>query len=80
MKERKRRRAMRNEYDNEQFFREYAKMARSRDGLRSAGEWHQLKPLFPPLQGRTFLIWDAGTAGTANSRQSRERYGYWDLT
>ena len=46
---------MRNEYDNEQFFREYAKMARSRDGLRSAGEWHQLKPLFPPLQGKDVL-------------------------
>ena len=46
---------MHNEYDNEQFFREYAKMARSRDGLRSAGEWHQLKPLFPPLQGKDVL-------------------------
>ena len=55
MKERKRRAAMYNEYDNEQFFREYAKMARSRDGLRSAGEWHQLKPLFPPLQGKDVL-------------------------
>lgn len=55
MKEQKRRTAMHNEYDNEQFFREYAKMARSRDGLRSAGEWHQLKPLFPPLQGKDVL-------------------------
>lgn len=30
-------------------------MSRSRDGLSAAGEWHQLKPLFPPLQGKTVL-------------------------
>lgn len=46
---------MHNEYDNEKFFGEYAKMPRSRNGLGSAGEWHQLKPLFPPLQGKTLL-------------------------
>jgi hypothetical protein len=38
-----------NEYDNERFFEEYAKMSRSRDGLSAAREWHQLKilSLFP---------------------------------
>lgn len=46
---------MKNEYDNENFFEEYAKMSRSREGLSAAGEWHQLKPLFPPLQGKTVL-------------------------
>lgn len=46
---------MNNEYDNEIFFNEYAKMPRSKDGLRSAGEWHQLKPLFPPLQWKKVL-------------------------
>ena len=46
---------MKNEYDNDIFFGEYAKMPRSRDGLSAAGEWHQLKPLFPPLQGKTVL-------------------------
>ena len=46
---------MNNEYDNERFFEEYAKMPRSRDGLSAAGEWHQLKPLFPPLAGKTVL-------------------------
>ena len=35
------------QYDNEAFFAEYAKMARSREGLSAAGEWHQLEPLFP---------------------------------
>lgn len=47
--------AVNNEYDNERFFEEYAKMSRSREGLGAAGEWHQLKPLFPPLQGTTVL-------------------------
>lgn len=46
---------MKNEYDNGHFFEEYAKMPRSRDGLRAAGEWHQLKPLFPPLEGKSVL-------------------------
>lgn len=46
---------MNNEYDNERFFEEYAKMPRSRDGLSAAGEWHQLKPLFPLLAGKTVL-------------------------
>lgn len=46
---------MRNEYDNEHFFEEYAKMPRSQGGLAAAGEWHQLKPLFPPLEGKRVL-------------------------
>ena len=46
---------MKNEYDDENFFDQYAKMPRSRDGLISAGEWHQLKPLFPPLKGKSVL-------------------------
>ncbi len=46
---------MNNEYDNEKFFEEYAKMSRSIEGLSGAGEWHQLKPLFPLLQGKTVL-------------------------
>lgn len=46
---------MNNEYDNEIFFKEYAQMSRSRDGLSAAGEWRQLKPLFPLLQGKNVL-------------------------
>lgn len=46
---------MKNEYDNEAFFNEYAKMSRSREGLDAAGEWHQLRPLFPPLEGKQVL-------------------------
>ena len=47
--------AMYNEYDNDNFFREYAKMSRSTEGLKAAGEWHQLEPLFPPLEGKCVL-------------------------
>lgn len=46
---------MKNEYDNKVFFEEYAKMPRSKDGLKAAGEWHQLKPLFPNLKGKYVL-------------------------
>ena len=46
---------MYNEYDNENFFEKYAEMPRSKGGLSAAGEWHQLKPLFPPLAGKSVL-------------------------
>lgn len=42
-------------YDDKNFFESYARMARSKDGLEAAGEWHQLRPLFPPLQGKSVL-------------------------
>lgn len=41
---------MKNVYDNEAFFNEYAKMARSKNGLESAGEWYKLQTLFPQLK------------------------------
>lgn len=44
-----------NEYDQAAFFQEYAKMSRSQQGLSGAGEWHQLQPLFPPLEGAHVL-------------------------
>lgn len=44
-----------NQYDNTDFFSEYAKMSRSQYGLEGAGEWHQLKPLFPELSGKAVL-------------------------
>lgn len=47
--------AVNNIYDDKDFFESYAQMPRSRDGLTSAGEWHQLRPLFPPLQGKSVL-------------------------
>lgn len=46
---------MNNEYEKKEFFDQYARMARSREGLSAAGEWHQLKPLFPDLTGKSVL-------------------------
>ena len=46
---------MNNIYDNNEFFAAYAEMRRSKDGLKSAGEWHQLQPLFPELQEKKVL-------------------------
>ena len=67
---------MNNEYDNEKFFEEYAKMSRSKEGLKAAGEWHQLKPLFPSLEGNLFLTWGADMAGTASSQKNKELQKY----
>lgn len=44
-----------NQYDNPEFFAEYAKMSRSQYGLQGEGEWHQLELLFPELSGKAVL-------------------------
>lgn len=46
---------VKSEYDDRGIFESYAQMARSRQGLSAAGEWHQLRPLFPDLKGRAVL-------------------------
>lgn len=46
---------MKIEYDDEQFFEQYAQMARSREGLDGAGEWHQFQKLFPDVRGKSVL-------------------------
>lgn len=46
---------MPNEYDNEEFFAQYAQMPRSRQGLEAAGEWRQMKALFPDVAGKRVL-------------------------
>lgn len=43
------------EYDNAHFFEEYAKMFRSQQGLSGAGEWGQLRLLFPDVAGKSVL-------------------------
>lgn len=44
-----------NHYDNNEFFNQYSKMARSRYGLEAAGEWPQVKQLLPQLEGKDIL-------------------------
>lgn len=46
---------MTNTYDDSQFFAEYAKMARSREGLKGAGEWPDFKALLPNPTGLRVL-------------------------
>ena len=46
---------MANRYDDESFFSAYAKMERSQNGLKGAGEWYQLRPMIPDLSGLKVL-------------------------
>lgn len=46
---------MKNEYDNPDFFGAYSQMERSKKGLEGAGEWHELKKLFPDFTGKKVL-------------------------
>lgn len=44
-----------NKYDDSAFYEKYSQMPRSVRGLEAAGEWHALKALLPPLQGKRVL-------------------------
>lgn len=44
-----------NKYDDTKFFEQYSKMDRSVQGLKAAGEWHELKKILPDLQGARVL-------------------------
>lgn len=44
-----------NKYDNEKFFEKYSEMARSRQGLKGAGEWSELQKILPEFAGKRVL-------------------------
>ena len=44
-----------NKYDDQVFFAKYARMDRSRFGLKAAGEWRTLEPMLPDFTGRDVL-------------------------
>lgn len=44
-----------NKYDDDAFFEKYSNMERSKNGLESAGEWHELKTLFPDFKNKRVL-------------------------
>ncbi|MEG0647253.1 MAG: class I SAM-dependent methyltransferase [Bacteroides sp.] len=44
-----------NKYDDESFFEQYSRMARSVGGLKSAGEWHVLQQMLPDFEGKRVL-------------------------
>ena len=52
-------------YDNPKFFKAYSQMERSKYGLSSAGEWYQMKKLFPSISN---AWWDAQTYDAISER------------
>lgn len=44
-----------NKYDDETFFAQYSRFPRSVEGLRAAGEWHELEKMLPEFQGKRVL-------------------------
>lgn len=44
-----------NKYDEEQFFKKYSEMNRSRQGLQGAGEWSELQKVLPDFTGKRVL-------------------------
>lgn len=43
-----------NKYDNPKFFEQYSQMSRSVEGLKGAGEWHELKKCYLISKGNEF--------------------------
>lgn len=44
-----------NKYDNEEFFKKYSEMNRSKQGLKGAGEWSELQKVLPDFHGKRVL-------------------------
>lgn len=44
-----------NKYDDIEFFNQYSKMSRSTEGLKAAGEWHELKKMLPDFKDKSVL-------------------------
>lgn len=60
-----------NKYDDERFFSQYSQMSRSTQGLKGAGEWHELKKLLPDFDGKRVL--DLGCGFGWHCRYAVER-------
>ncbi|WP_194089321.1 class I SAM-dependent methyltransferase [Vibrio hibernica] len=60
-----------NKYDDNEFFQQYKSMPRSQQGLEAAGEWHQLKALFPDVRGKAVL--DLGCGFGWHCRYAQEQ-------
>ncbi|MGL4798106.1 MAG: class I SAM-dependent methyltransferase [Cellulosilyticaceae bacterium] len=44
-----------NQYDHIKFFEQYKQMARSKNGLEAAGEWHELRKMLPDFTDKKIL-------------------------
>ncbi|NUU75672.1 class I SAM-dependent methyltransferase [Paenibacillus xylanilyticus] len=60
-----------NKYDEAEFFSEYSQMARSTQGLKAAGEWHELQTMLPELKNKNVL--DLGCGFGWHCRYAREQ-------
>lgn len=60
-----------NKYDDERFFGQYSQMSRSVQGLRGAGEWHELKKMLPDFNRKRVL--DLGCGFGWHCRYAIER-------
>ncbi|MGF9700777.1 class I SAM-dependent methyltransferase [Paenibacillus sp. MABNR03] len=60
-----------NKYDEAEFFSEYSQMARSTQGLKAAGEWHELQMMLPELKNKNVL--DLGCGFGWHCRYAREQ-------
>jgi len=60
-----------NKYDNNEFFEKYSQFPRSVDGLKAAGEWHELQRMLPDFRGKCVL--DLGCGFGWHSRYAIEQ-------
>lgn len=44
-----------NKYDHNDFFEKYSQFPRSVEGLRAAGEWHELQKMLPDFHDKRVL-------------------------
>ncbi|WP_248925332.1 class I SAM-dependent methyltransferase [Paenibacillus hamazuiensis] len=61
-----------NKYDDPGFFEKYSQMPRSTGGLNAAGEWHELRAMFPELRDRRVL--DLGCGFGWHCRYARQQH------
>lgn len=55
-----------NKYDDKHFFEQYSQMPRSKEGLKAAGEWHELKKMLPDFNQKTVLDLGVALDGTVS--------------
>ena len=63
-----------NKYDDPTFFGKYSQMPRSKEGLAAAGEWHVLRRMLPPFEGKRVLDLGCGFGWHVHDGDSETYY------